>query len=697
VRYIFFDFETSVSKDCTLRKQTLLGYLDKCEVLGFACAFGDEEPEWIPASGIENVRDDIEAACLDPDTTWVAHNAAFDVRVLTKKLGFSHPQRVLCSLELCCAAFPNQPGGYSLAALGKFMHMQHQKSGDGSKVMKMTADELASYCINDTKMCREVAQECLRRLDPREVEIAVLANQARELTFQIKAGAVQEASEAFSQIAADAAMSAITNLGADGSDAFGWDGKTARSVKPAALKTLLLENLGFDTPTISLKKINPEKLRANTDAAGVLQAAATANKAMSQNRRVKTFAGATEVTCELGYFRAHTGRYSSPSVGKGLNLHNLNKRDPKVSKAIRSIFRLPEDLCFVRADEANVEYRVEGLLTGCEHTAKLFMGDVMADPYAAFWFACTGQRVTKKDPARQVAKAAVLGLGFMMGVQTWIFTLMQALADPTMKVSLQDLEKIVADMGWRYPTDKFVRAAQTKLHAPDAVCVVAYHTRELFHKLHPEFRRLAFWLEQTVARLAACRSKQAAQFVLDNAYRSASAPPIHQLQLHWTAEFEGSTVRVTCGPHWQPTVTWRDLAIRPFPNGGAGLTYMAGNKGYRPVTKNLLIENVTQAAARNATVQAKRILSREYGYRHILSVHDELLLAVHRTTQAVCKARHDLLAVMGPQGRLSDDWGWSVIINPDEISVSQSLYEVQQSAEWWAALPITPAQLEALP
>ena len=28
------------------------------------------------------------------------------------------------------------------------------------------------------------------------------------------------------------------------------------------------------------------------------------------------------VPCELGYFRPHTGRFSSPSVGKGLNLHN---------------------------------------------------------------------------------------------------------------------------------------------------------------------------------------------------------------------------------------------------------------------------------------------------------------------------------------------------------------------------------------
>lgn len=695
MKYIFGDFETSVSKTNTLRKQTLLGYLEKCSVLGAAFAFDAEAPEWFTAEDLplEQMRE----MCLAYDVTWCFHNAAFDVRVLTYKLGLPHPRRVLCSLELACAAFPNHPGGYSLANLGKTLNLGYTKAGDGSKVMKMSPAELARYCETDTNMCRAVARMALNRLDSREVEIAVLANQARELHFEIPAGAVQVASDAFSTLAVDAAAAALETLGADGTDAFGWEGGRVKSVKPATLKRLLLENLGFDTRTISIKKLNPEKLRGNAEAATTLRAVAAANKAMSHHRRVKTFANATRVTCELGYFRAHTGRYSSPSVGKGLNLHNLSKRDPKVAKAIRSMFRLPEDLCFVRADEANVEYRVEGLLTGCEHTHKLFTADVQADPYAAFWHACTGQTVTKKDPARQVAKAAVLGLGFMMGVHTWIFTLMQALSDPTMRVSLADLQAICDTQGWKFPKDQWVRQAQTKLSAPDAVCTVAFHTREMFHKIHPEFRRTTIWLETTVHQLAACVTRESAERRLELAYRMPAAPVRRMLQLHWDNTFEGVTVRVTCGPHWQPTVTWRDLAVRQLPNGGCGLTYMAGNKGYRLLTKNVIIENVVQAAARNATVQAKLELAKSFDYRHILSVHDEILLAVPRTAWDTTRARELLTQVMGPNGWLSRDWGWAVIIDPNEINVSQSLYETSQSCEWWQSLPNHPEQLLELP
>ncbi len=696
MRYVYFDMETSVSKDVTLRKMTLLGYLARAKVLGGSFALDDEDPQWFTVDQLP--LDYLRELCLDEDVTWVAHLAAFDVRVLVRKLGLPYPRHVQCSLELACGAFPNHPGGYSLGNLGKTLYLGEgvRKLGDGSKVMAMTPAEIEAYCNMDTRMCREVAKMARRHLCPQEVQVAVLANYARELSFQIDADGIAAASDAFSKITAEAAAAVVEGIGQDGKGAFGWDGDVARSVKPATLKNLLLENLGFSTQSISIKKINPEKLRVHEEAGVVLRNVARANKAMSQNRRVKVFSSSSEVTCELGYFRAHTGRYSSPSVGKGLNLHNLNKRDPKVSKAIRSIFKLPEEMCFVCADEANVEYRELGQLCSSAYINSLFSANIFADPYAAFWLACTGIHVTKKDPARQVAKAAVLGLGFLMGLQTWIYTLMQALSDPTMELALADLQKICEDMGWRFPNDQFARQAQLKLNAPDAVVTVAYHTREMFHQIHPEVRRLAVWLELTVTKLSGCLTQDAADRVLENAYRSASAPKPDLLQLSWTDRFEGITVQARCGDHWQETVTWRDLGIRPSPFGGACLTYMAGNKGYRPVTKNLLIENVTQAAARNGTVQAKLELHRR-GYRHILSVHDEVKLAVPRTVEAVLRARQDLLEVMGPGGYLANKWDWAIVIDPNEISVSSSLYELQQSPEWWAELATHPEYLDVLP
>jgi hypothetical protein len=93
-------------------------------------------------------------------------------------------------------------------------------------------------------------------------------------------------------------------------------------------------------------------------------------------------------------------------------------------------------------------------------------------------------------------------------------------------------------------------------------------------------------------------------------------------------------------------------------------------------------------------VQAKVELAAR-GWRQALSVHDEILLCCPKNVEAVRRARHDLLAVAGPGGWLADKWKWSVVLNPHEINVSRSLYEVNQTADWWANL--SQDYLEKLP
>jgi hypothetical protein len=688
MNYLYIDFECKYnSKTLSLKKMTLRNYLAATAVLGGAFAENDDEPIWLTEAQLrsDDILSYLRQIAQSSDWTVVAHNAAFDLRVWRYLLDLPYPTHKLCSLELACAAYPCQPGGYSLNNLARTLDLGGQKGE--IDLQNHTAQELEAYCLGDVRLCRTLTNKCLPRLHPDEIRVAEMCNDARELYFHVDTARVFESVQTLSDAATAHAQSAV-DLG--DSNAFGWDGEVVRSVKPHIVKKALLENLGFETSSISFKKINPEKLRDNPNAAAALKAIERTNKTLSNKRRVGAFIGANVVDVELGYFRAHTGRFSSPQVGgsKGINIHNLPKRDKTLAKSIRTLFRLPDNLCFVRADLSNVEYRIEGWLTGSEHCRRLFSGDLLADPYAAFWYAATGQSCSKSHnvAARQLAKAAVLGLGYGMGLARWVEELCKGLADPSFGVKLSDLESIAESNKWRLPVDRYVRSVLAKTRAPEIVVTIAYHTREQFHRLHPEFRRTTDWLDSSV--LNAMRSLDPASALAD-AHLLPVAPDPSRLSLIWDGSSFGpgiKSIRAVCGVWPAPTVTWRDLCFRETVLGGYCLHCVHHAKGYRPLTKNLLIENVTQSAARNALC-AGQLRLQQAGFRHQLSVHDEILLVTERSRSAVCRARDALLSVFGPGNDLGYDW--AVLINPSEINVSQSLYETETD---WDNL-----NLEALP
>lgn len=664
--YLYIDFETTVTKDLTLRTMTKRQYLTdpRCEVLMLGWAADDgpvqvtrpSDPGW--EGVVQRIRD---AQCI------VAHNASFDVAVLVLKLGLRWPVKIHCTKELAHAWTPNQPGGYSLKNLASVWFDKDLQKLD-IDLATASIEDMLSYCRQDVEVCRALHKIALTRLHPQELRIAEATMAAKEVSFIVDPRRAADAYQAFDTICRTEAAAVSAMLTSE--DMFGVEDDGAiRSVKPHILKRRLLEDLGFDAQSISLKKLNPEKLRGAPEAAAVLRHTAEANKALSHRRRVGRFRFVDRVDCELTYYAAHTGRFSSKvAVGKGLNLQNLPKRNPLIAKPIREMYRLDPELCFVRGDFANVEYRIEGWLTDCQYVLDMFLGNVNADPYIAFWLAATGQQIDKKHPARQIAKAAVLGLGFGMGIHRWIEELLRAVADPTFGVSLDDLDRVCREQNWTMPKDRYARAAMTKLSAPWQVAAVAYETREKFHALHAEFFRVARWLERSVARLTATANIAR---VLELVYEDPAAPDRNKIELGVDEWIQGRSVTVRLGGWPTPTVVWRDLAIRNTPL-GPGLTYASGSKGYRKVTMQLLIENITQSCARNALCKGVLALN-DLGYPYVLNVHDEIQPIVPRRIDAVLEARQCMIDVFGPGNTLGYDW--AVLIRPGEITITQSLWE----------------------
>lgn len=968
MHYLYIDFETRIGPGLSLTSMTLRDYLAATDVLSVGMMTSDPLISQASAYAANDTRwpqivDQLRTICADPDWTIVAHNASFDVRVLVQKLGCPWPQHVHCTMELAQAWSPNQPGGYSLDNLSRLWLPQHQRKAH-IDLMRCSEAELLEYNAQDVVACRGLHKLALARLSADELAVHEMTQQIKELTFTVDATKVQAAVQTFAAQANQAAEAATQILG--DSDGFNYDGGDVRSVKPADIKNLLLANLGFEAPSISEKKLNPERLRRNANAATAIKQVAAANKALSHKRRVRAFSGISTVDCELTYFAAHTGRFSSRNSGKGLNLHNcvsvripvlthrgwvsifeLNqedyvwdgedfvpyqgvrlsprrdlhqplaacattpehpiwtghamvamadllpmqqvqssaaglcsllqaagrmsltpaatdavacslaqsiaylqaavaaaagidvdtitmpgdwttvlsassgadtttcsiatvladtassldrliglsptgetcppsyetfapcldgmtrictwiastvasrtdpamyasclqwlthatvalqsalprakslrstphglvspisgpttcgepadlydvlgagprarfqagglivsncpKRNPLVAKPVRGLFALDDGLVFVRGDFANVEYRIEGLLTGCAHVNTLFSADVLADPYSMFWTTATGQPCSKKDPVRQLAKAAVLGLGYLMGIRRWMEELLRGLADPTFGVTLADLDAVCRANGWGMPSDPRVKAAMTMLNAPWQVATVAYETRERFHRVHPEFARMARWLERAVGKLAGALDPARASAQL---YAEPHAPNPKLIELVVDDVLQGRSVRVRCGPGWSsPTVTWRDLMVRTTPL-GTGMTFVrAGNRPPARASLNTLIENIVQSAARNALCQGLLELKRR-GHPYILHVHDEVMIVTHRTPAAMLAARQDMIDVFGPGGWISrQGWDWAVVVKPDDITMSRTLYDDEKwSQQAWAKL-----------
>ncbi len=672
-------------------------YVKSCGgMLGMSIAVDDEAPIYLTGTPPPSVLADLRQACEDASCAVVAHNGSFDFRAIRYLLDLPHPVRGRCSLDMAYAAWPNlagalkaddgagdkrDPKAYSLASLAITL-------GTGLRKLDKPDDDdatsMAAYCVRDVELCRLVYRKALARLSPGEIKINEMAQLINSMHLEVRLDKVNDAVAAFNAAASEQRTAAGKLLGDDvAALMFGQESDgSVRSVKTNATRKVLLEHLGFATPTISYKQLNPAKLAVAPEAAAVLKATSETNKVLSHRRRVGAFVGTPRVDVELHPFRAHTGRYSGPSTGRGLNCHNMPKHNKLLAKAVRSMFSLPDGWCWVRADLANVEYRGSGLLTRSPHVNTLFCNNPLADPYSAFWFEGTGQVVTKKDPARQVAKAAVLGLSYMMGTGTWIATLLKAMAQPDSGLSIADMTALADVQGWQM--NRYVKAQSTKANSDPAVGRVASGSHAAFHKVHPEFGSFADWLVDSVTE--ACRSGHP-QAALDAMLRDPRAPDPALVRLLWeNAPDMENAVRVQIGGWDMPTVTWRDVGVRFVEGQGTGmcLSYrQAGSKGYHSLYRSICVENVVQSWATVALRRAKLALA-NLGFPACLSVHDEILIPTPCDRDSVLRARDALLTTLGPGNSLG--YGWACIINPDEINVSKTLYEVELGRGWWSAL-----------
>ena len=303
MRTVYLDFESEVSKELTLKKQTVHQYLDRARLLCVACAEDDEEPAvFKDPKRNPGLLAYLRELAQDPEVVFVAHNWAFDGRAFHKLTGI-YPLHARCSLEAAMCAWPNQPGGYSLESLAKTLKLPSgEKAGHALDVMSMTEAELDTYVAQDVRLCRDVYRLCRDRVPAHEWQIGELCNRIRECSLEVDTAAVQTAVDAFVAQADQYAAVVAGLLDDDDYTAFGSDeAGHVKSVKPQVIKDLLLDRLGFQTHSISMKKADPVAMAQSPDAAKAIESSGKANRALSHKRRLGVFSGVSSVGMELGW------------------------------------------------------------------------------------------------------------------------------------------------------------------------------------------------------------------------------------------------------------------------------------------------------------------------------------------------------------------------------------------------------------
>lgn len=463
------------------------------------------------------------------------------------------------------------------------------------------------------------------------------------------------------------------------------DAKEITQIDDKALEHFLVKHLQARLTTTNHKLLTANESVSNPIATRVLQVVGEIRKSLSLINSTKKLKGKVSVPVELVYAAAITFRFSSKNVGVGINLHGIPKHLVAVAKPLRKSYKAPAGFCFVRGDLANVEYRICGKLTGCRTVINMFDpsigGSIGADPYSLSWASMTGNTVTKKDPERQVAKTAVLGLSFLMGVPGYVNSLLLAIADKDAKIKEADLEQTVAKLHWEIrPHDLAYVVGKTG--CSPTIATAAHNIHRLFNKAHQDFGITADWLVSLVDRISACdQSPAAASVIIEEYMRSPRAPQSGLITVSVDNSMGDMAVRVGCG-HWPTTLSWRSPKYRIVPEGKTQkpqLTILKADGAPRAFTRQLAIENITQAAARNALCEGILRLGDEHGLRDVIHVHDEALILVPKTRNNILHARAALLSVFGATSGHS--MSWAAYMKPEEISVTESFWEEESDID----------------
>jgi DNA polymerase I-like protein with 3'-5' exonuclease and polymerase domains len=457
---LYVDFETYYANDFGFKSHTTEEYIrdKRFEVIGVAVKRNNEGTQWF--SGTHAATAEFLAQFRWDDSIVVAHNAKFDVAILTWLFGII-PYKIADTLSMARALHTIEVGG-SLAALSEYYGLGIKGTEVVNAINKrridFTSEELArygEYCKQDVELTAKLFGKLAQGFPVFELHLIDLT--IRMFTEPVLVLDKQVLRDHLDSVTAkrEALTQQITH-----------DPKILRSNPQFAE---LLRSMGVEPPTkISLTTGKEtyafskadEGFRAllehdNPDVQ-ILAAVRLGVKSTLEQTRTERFLGIAErgtLPIPLRYYAAHTGRWGGDDK---LNMQNL-PRGGALKKAVCA----PDGYVFVDCDLSQIEARILAWLAEQDDLVAAFARK--DDVYKIMASAIYGKpvdEVTKEE--RFVGKTTILGCGYGMGADKFH----AQLKNFGVELDLEECRRIISVYRTTYPkiTDLWQQAG-TALNA----------------------------------------------------------------------------------------------------------------------------------------------------------------------------------------------------------------------------------------
>jgi DNA polymerase bacteriophage-type len=321
-------------------------------------------------------------------------------------------------------------------------------------------EKMATYCMADVALCREALIHAIENPSFPDVEFEIVNH-----TAQINLRGVRVGAERVTNLLDTLRVRRDAELG---TFARTYPFDTTNINKTKRVLAFVLEHFGVTMTSLDRKKDEFTKAVEGGGALATFLMTRARLQALSKGiKKATAFASIPggRAYGVLRYYGAHTGRFSAGGRdAEKVNLHGLGKGNellklPELGLE-RSVIVPEEGSLFCAADLSTIEARVVAWLAAETELLERFRsGD---DVYA--WFAgliFPGVEIHKKGPnahLRALGKEALLGLGFGMGLATFI----RQVRAKQIACEVADIERAYATYQASFPRIKALRKGLMK-------------------------------------------------------------------------------------------------------------------------------------------------------------------------------------------------------------------------------------------
>ncbi len=596
------DFETIVEKGYSLSRLSTRQYVDdlRFAVLGVAIALGDEDVRFHHAEA-QCPDDSLEAAeallraQAASGAILVAHNAHFEGMILERRFDIRFER------YFDTAAYARAIGiGASLSNFAAWLGYEKLEAPPFTMASLRDAASLqrmAEYCMTDTALSREGVIHAINNSSFPDIEFDVIDHTTKLNLHGVRVGDEQVATFLLTlQRRRDAELEAFAR-------AYPFD--TTDINKPKRVLAFIQREFGTTMHSLD---------RRGDEFASVMEQRGPVRDFLLTRARLQTLSKVIgravayasvpggRVYGIVRYGGAHTLRFSAGGRdAEKVNLHGLGKGNellglPELALE-RTVVVPDEGYLFAGADLSTIEARIVAWLAGeTELLVRFRAGDDVYSWFAGLIF--PGLKIDKTGQnkhLRALGKAAVLGLGFGMGLATFI----RQVRAQQIPCELKDIERAYATYQASFPR---IKALRKELFTAFSRARAGWSVERAFWTLRcaeaegPSSPTVAVDLPR--GRTMFYRSVRVTQEMTDFGYRPS----------HWFAPNFGGKGKGAASSQRAKRRRFHDGVVRDC------------------LTPQVLVENIVQAIARDVMVHQALELE-TLGLPVVWHTHDEIVVS----------------------------------------------------------------------